>query len=55
MQGFKLSKEQEAESHLRGRARGRLTSANERQPLVTLILEAKQYGCRLEPADMKFR
>ncbi|MDD9197170.1 IS3 family transposase [Aliivibrio sp. S3MY1] len=35
---------------LRGRARGRLTSTDERQTIVTLILEAKQCGCRLEPA-----
>ncbi|MFL7036566.1 hypothetical protein BCS71_25880, partial [Vibrio lentus] len=31
-------------------ARGRLTSTDERQTIVTLILEAKQCGCRLEPA-----
>ncbi|MGR5132650.1 IS3 family transposase [Vibrio alfacsensis] len=39
-----------AESLLRGRARGRLTSTDERHYLVTLIHDAKQSGCRLEYA-----
>ncbi|USD64080.1 IS3 family transposase [Vibrio sp. SCSIO 43136] len=39
-----------AESLLRGRTRGRLTSADERLYLVTLIHEARNNGCRLEPA-----
>nr|WP_235424866.1 IS3 family transposase [Vibrio vulnificus] len=35
---------------LRGRARGRLTSTDERQYLLTLIHDAKRSGCRLEYA-----
>ncbi|GAK83019.1 mobile element protein [Vibrio ponticus] len=58
MQEFMSAKEREAEakkqakaeSLLRGRARGRLTSTDERQYLVTLIHDAKQSGCRLEYA-----
>ncbi|WP_425357176.1 IS3 family transposase [Vibrio tritonius] len=39
-----------AESLLRGRARGRLTSTEERQCLIELIHEAQQNGSRLVPA-----
>ncbi|WP_443088413.1 IS3 family transposase [Vibrio sp. McD22-P3] len=39
-----------AQSLLRGRARGRLTSTDERRHLIALIHDAKQSGCRLERA-----
>ncbi|WP_422615214.1 IS3 family transposase [Grimontia marina] len=39
-----------AEGLLRGRTRGRLTSTDERQYLITLIRDDQQHGCRLEQA-----